>query len=50
MCSARISIDTWFQPRGSLPPKPGRLGLTTRHPMAWASRALSRQYMPPPAK
>ena len=41
---------TSLHPSGSLPPKPGRLGFSTRQPIHWASRALSRQYMLPPAK
>ena len=47
---ARLSMETSDQSSGSLPPKPGRLGLMTRQPSCSASRALSRQYMPPPAK
>ena len=47
---ASVSIETSCQSSGSLPPNPGRLGLMTRHPSCSASRALSRQYMPPPAK
>ena len=47
---ARFSMETSCQSSGSLPPNPGRLGLMTRQPSCSARRALSRQYMPPPAK
>ena len=47
---ARFSMETSCHSSGSLPPNPGRLGLMTRQPSCSASRALSRQYMPPPAK
>ena len=41
---------TRSQGSGSLPAKPGRLGLSTRHPSASARLLLSLQYIPPPAK